>query len=138
MSISRLWIPKFNGLPSKVLYKEELVGNPFKEFIEMSPLYYIRNISKKYFIKSIIYKWYMTGRLNGLQKMRIDYEIEKQTIIFEDGDTMNIDRLKKTQMSNLYGTMLNRRESESTFKHLRNMIIMEDYLYLKTFVKSII
>lgn len=138
MSIPRLWIPRFNGLPSKVLYKQELVDDSFKEFIEMSPLYYIKNISKKYFIKSIIYKWYMTGRLNGLRKMRIEYEIEKQTIIFEDGDTMCIDTLKKVQMSNLYGTMLNRRESESTFKHLRNMIIMEDFLYLKTFAKSII
>lgn len=138
MSIPRLWIPRFNRLPNAVLHKDELVGNSFKEFIEMSPLYYIKNISKKYFIKSIIYKWYMTGRLNGLQKMRIEYEIEKQTIIFEDGDTMSIATLKKVQMSNLYGTMLNRRESESTFKHLRNKIIMEDFLYLKTFAKSII
>lgn len=138
MSISRLWIPRFNGLPNAVLYKQELVDNSFKEFFEMSPLYYIKNISKKYFIKSIIYKWYMTGRLNGLQKMRIDYKVEKQTIIFEDGDTIGVYPLKKIQMSNLYGTMLNRKKSDSTFKHLRNKIIMEDFLYLKTFAKSII
>lgn len=138
MSISRLWIPRFNGLPNAVLYKQELVDNSFKEFFEMSPLYYIKNISKKYFIKSIIYKWYMTGRLNGLRKMRIDYEVEKQTIIFEDGDTIGVYPLKKIQMSNLYGTMLEHKESESILRPNRNKIIMEDFLYLKTFAKSII
>lgn len=144
MSISRLWIPgTLNGFPTAVLDQRELASNPLntsplKQFLEVSPLYYIRNISQKYFMRSLIHGSFAYGRFSDLINARINYEMDRQTIIFQDGDsdeTMPISLMKKITTSNLYGTMFNRQVVNDEVKKLRNMVMMENLLYMRTFMR---